>query len=149
MSVCKSADDNVRCACCVAISVQYVTYDCVNNGLHTARITAFDEIRVAFISKKHEKEITHARSATSMIEVKLRYNYFPCSDYDKYRPRVPRWGTLQCVYSAHIIILYTIKIYILNKNLYINLLFYILHFLSYIILIVTLFKVKTIAYQLT
>lgn len=74
----------------VAISVQYVTYDCVNNGLHAAGITAFDEIRLAFISKKREKEITHARSATSMIEVKLRYNYFSYFEYDKYRPRVPR-----------------------------------------------------------
>jgi len=43
----------------------------VNNA---ARITAFDEIRLAFISKKHEKEITRARSATSMTEVKMRYN---------------------------------------------------------------------------
>lgn len=46
--------------------------------LHAAGITALDEIRLVFISKKYEKEITRAWSATSMIEVKLRYNYSPC-----------------------------------------------------------------------
>lgn len=33
-----------------------------------------------------------------MIEVKLRYNYLPPgSDYDRYRPRVPRQDTLRYV----------------------------------------------------
>jgi hypothetical protein len=85
-----------------------------------------------------EKRIARARSATSKIEVKLRYNY-PL--------HAPVMINIVLVYRAAG---YTsrcyaaIKIYILNENLYINPLLYNLHLFSYITVTVN-YLVITIA----
>jgi len=112
-----------------------------------------DEIRLAFISKRYlrEKLLTRGaqrRSSKSSCGIVILLFILPIvtNVVLTYRNKILYLCIFSlCVYSAHFCYI-TIKIYVLQENVYFPYLFYIFYiFFIYIILIVMLYSVITIA----